>query len=204
MKKLVAFSLVTLLFLSGCGNQPMVPAEPLPTPSQATNSTTSSSDTPYTPKETIVETVPEVPVNGPLVTPESEPTETETVPVPQAEISINIPQEPQYETEIDPPVTDTEESPIPPVQEETPQQTQTEPPEPQPKPEPTMPHPVSPEVSTEPEVQEPTESVDDCIIYGKDYAISIGLTLDSTAVDCWNTPITSSAPIISSGILHPD
>ena len=47
---------------------------------------------------------------------------------------------------------------------------------------------------TEPEVKEPTESIDDCIAYGKDYAISIGLTLDNTAVDCWDTPITSSDP----------
>ena len=194
MKNLVAFSLVTLLFLSGCGNQPTVPADPLPAPSQAANSTTVPSDAPYIPKEKIVETVPEVPAEEPLVAPESEPTETETVPVPQAEISTSAPQEPQYETEIAPPVTDTEESAIPPVQEETPQQTQTEPPEPQPEPEPPMPQPVPPEVSSEPEIQEPTESIDDCIAYGQDYAISIGLALDNTAVDCWDTPITSSDP----------
>ena len=194
MKKLVAFSLVTLLFLSGCGNQPTVPADLLPVTSQTTNSTTAPSDTPCIPKKTIGETAPEVPAKEPLVVPESEPIETETVPVPQAEISTNTLQKPQYETEIAPSVTDTEESPIPPVQEETPQQTQTEPPEPQPEPEPTMPQPVPPEVPAEPEVQEPTENIDDCIAYGKDYSISIGLALDNTAVDCWDTPITSSDP----------
>ena len=194
MKKLVAFSLVTLLFLSGCGNQPTVPADPLPAPSQVTNSTPAPSDTSYIPKETIVEIEPEEPAKEPLVAPESEPTETETVPVPQAETSINTPQEPQYETETVPLVQDTEEFTIPPVQEETPQQTQTEPPEPQPEPEPPMPQPVPPEVPSEPEIQEPTESIDDCIAYGKEYAISIGLALDHTAVDCWDTPITSSAP----------
>ncbi len=195
MKKLVAFSLVMLLFLSGCGNQPTVPADPLPAPSQATNSTTVPSDTPHIPEETIVETVPEEPVKEPLTAPESEPTETETFPVPQAETSTTTPQQPQYEPEIAPLVTDTEESPIPPVQ---PQQTQPEPPksqsEPQPVPEPTMPQPVPLKIPSEPEVQEPAESIDDCIAYGKNYAISIGLTLDNTAVDCWDTPITSSDP----------
>ena len=194
MKKLVVFSLLTLLFLSGCGNQPTVPADPLPAPSQATNSTTAPSDTPYILKETIVETEPEVPAKEPLVAPESEPTETETVPVPQDETSITTPQEPQYEPEISPPVTDTEESTIPPVQEETSPQTQPDSSEPQPKLEPTIPQPVPPEVPTGPEVQEPIESVDDCIAYGKEYATSIGLTLDNTAVDCWDTPITSPDP----------
>ncbi len=193
MKKLVAYSLVTLLFLSGCGNQPTLPADPILAPSQAAKSTTAPSDTPYIPKETIVETAPEVPAKEPLVAPESEPTETEIFPVPQAETSTT-PQEPQYESEIAPPVTDTEECPIPPAQEETPTQTQPEPSEPQPEPEPTMPQPVPPEIPSEPEVQEPTESVDDCIAYGKDYATSIGLTLDNTAVDCWDIPITSSDP----------
>ncbi len=194
MKKLVTFSLVTLLFVSDCGNQLAAPAGSMPAPSQATNSATALSDTPYIPKETIVETVPEVPAIELLVAPESEPTETETVPEPQAKASITASQEPQHETETAPPVTDAEESTIPPVQEETPTQTQPEPSEPQPEPEPTMPQPVPPEVPTGPEVQEPTESVDDCIAYGKDYAISIGLTLNNTAVDCWDTPITSSAP----------
>ena len=148
MKKLVAFSLVTLLFLSGCGNQPTVPADLLPTPSQADNSRTASRDIPYIPKETIVETSPGVPAEESLAAPESEPTETEIVPVPQAEISTDTPQEPQYENEIVPPVTDTEESPIPPVQEETPTQTQPESSEPQSEPEPTMPQPVPLEVPT--------------------------------------------------------
>ena len=194
MNKLVAFSLVTLLFLSGCGNQPTVPADPPLAPSRVTNSTAEPSDTPYIPKETIVETELEVPAKEPPAAPESEPTEMETVPVSQAEISINIPQESQYEVVTVSPVTDTEESAISPVQEETPQQTQTEPPEPQSEPEPPMPQPVPPEVSSEPEIQEPTESIDDCIAYGQDYAISIGLALDHTAVDCWDTPITSSDP----------
>ena len=186
MKKLVAFSLVTLLFLSGCGNQPTVPADPPPAPSQVTNSTAEPSDTPYILKEIIIESAPEVPAKEPLVAPESEPIEMETVPVPQAETSITTPQGPQYETEIAPPVTDTEESAIPPVQEEMPQQPQPEPSEPQPEPEPPMPQPVPPEVSSEPEIQEPTESIDDCIAYGQDYAISIGLALDNTAVECWD------------------
>ncbi len=60
--------------------------------------------------------------------------------------------------------------------------------------EPTVPQTAPPEVPSEPEIQEPTESVDDCIAYGKEYAVSIGLTLDNAAVECWDTPITSSDP----------
>ncbi len=194
MKKLVAFSLVTLLFLAGCGNQPTVPTDTLPTPSQTVNSTTAPGDAPYFPKETIIEKVPEVPTGEPLATPKSKPKETETVPVPQAETGIDTPQEPQHEAEIALPDTDAEESSAHSVQEERPPQTQPEPPELQPEPEPTIAQPTPPEVPSEPEIQEPTESVDDCIAYGKDYAISIGLTLDNTAVDCWDTPITSSNP----------
>ena len=106
MKKLVAFSLATLLFLSGCGNQPTVPADPLPVTSQTTNSTTEPSDTPYIPKETIVETASDVPAKKTLDDPESKPTTTEIVPVPQAGTNITTPQKPQYAAEIDLSVAD--------------------------------------------------------------------------------------------------
>lgn len=194
MKKLVAFSLVTMLFLSACGNQPTATTDPPPEPSQATNSTITPSDTPYIPQKTNIEAAPKVPASEPLATFKSEPIESETVPVPQAETNSTIPQEPQYETEIGPPVTDTEESTIPPVQEETPLQTQPKPSESQPELNFPILQPVSPEVPSEPKMQDPTESIDDCIAYGKEYAISIGLALDNTAVDCWDTPITSSDP----------
>ncbi len=193
MKKLVAFSLVTLLFLSGCGNQSAVPADTLPAP-QTPNSIIGPVDTPYFSKKTIIETLSEIPTEEYLAIPQNKPTEAETIPVLQTETSIVPPQEPQYETEIAPPVTVTGESTIPSVQEETPPQTQSEPPEPQPEPEATIVQPTPPEVPSEPEIQESDKSIDDCITYGKDYAISIGLTLDNTAVDCWDTPITSSEP----------
>lgn len=110
MKKLVGFALVTLLFLSGCGNQATVPTDTLSASSQAVNLATESPNEPYFPKDTITEKAPEASTNEPLATPESKPTETETVPVPQAETSIDTPQEPQHKAETDPPATDTEES----------------------------------------------------------------------------------------------
>ena len=77
----VAFSLVTLLFLSDCGNQPTFPTDTLLVPSQTTNSTKAPSDTPYIPKKTIVEIAPEVPVKEPQAAPKIEPKEAEIVPV---------------------------------------------------------------------------------------------------------------------------
>lgn len=75
-----------------------------------------------------------------------------------------------------------------------PPQTQSEHPETQPETDPTIPQTTPLDVPAEPEIQEPAESVDNCIAYGKEYTVSIGLNLDETVVECWDTPITSSDP----------
>jgi len=53
--------------------------------------------------------------------------------------------------------------------------------------------PVSP-VSSEP--PEPEFSIDYWITYAQEYAKDVGLNLDSTAVDCWDNPITAGAHCI--------
>ena len=163
----------------------------MPVPSQAGTSVTGSGNGSYVPKEKATEQATDVPADDPVVAPESTPIEIETVSEPQSKGIVVTPHEPQYEVEITPPTTDEED---PSDQEETPTQTPSEPSDPQPEAEPTIPQTEPPEVPSEPKIQDPTESVDDCITYGKEYAISIGLALDNTAVECWDTPITSSDP----------
>ena len=47
-----------------------------------------------------------------------------------------------------------------------------------------------PPASSEPaEPTEPTFSIDYWINFAQEYAKSVGLNLDSTAVDCWDNPI---------------
>lgn len=51
-----------------------------------------------------------------------------------------------------------------------------------------------PPVSSDP--PEPAFSIDHWITYAQDYAKGVGLNLDSTAVDCWDNPITAGAHCI--------
>lgn len=53
----------------------------------------------------------------------------------------------------------------------------------------TEPDPIPP-AETKP--SEPEFDIDYWIGYAKDYAVSIGLELDKTAVDCWDNPITAN------------
>lgn len=80
----------------------------------------------------------------------------------------------------------------PPLKVETPSQLLPKPSDPQPEAEPVATQPVPSEIPAEAEIQESTESVGDCIAYRKEHAINISLALDNTAVECWDTPITSS------------
>ena len=87
---------------------------------------------------------------------------------------------------IDPAVQEkTEESPTP---------------DPSAAPEPEVPQapaaPVEPETPAEPEQPEPAFSIDYWIAYAQNYARGAGLNLDSTAVDCWDNPITAGAHCI--------
>ena len=119
------------------------------------------------------------------------PREQGTVPVSE---STEIPAESTEPTEI---VEAKSEVSIP-AKEETPPTvnipTETTPPkasEPEPPEEPTE---TQPQESKPPVAEEPTEPVFDIqtwIDYAKAYAESVGLRLESSAVDCWDNPISA-------------
>ncbi len=121
------------------------------------------------------------------------PREQGTVPVSE---STEIPAESTEPTEI---VEAKSEVSIP-AKEETPPTvnipTETTPPkasEPEPPEEPTE---TQPQESKPPDEEEPTEPAFDIqtwIDYAKAYAESVGLRLESSAVDCWDNPIDAAA-----------
>ena len=57
-----------------------------------------------------------------------------------------------------------------------------------PKEEPSVPAITEPEPTSEPE---PTFDIEHWISYAKSMAVSLGLTLDSSATDCWDNPISA-------------
>lgn len=78
-------------------------------------------------------------------------------------------------------------------------------PTPEPKPTPTQ-QPASPPAEEMPKVEPPQETapapkepavpefnIQTWIDYAKTYAVSVGLRLESSAVDCWDNPITAGA-----------
>ena len=62
-----------------------------------------------------------------------------------------------------------------------------------PKEEPSVPAITVPEPTS---VPEPTFDIDCWISYAKSTAVSLGLTLDSSATDCWDNPITAKPTCI--------
>lgn len=86
------------------------------------------------------------------------------------------------------------------AKEETPptvsRPTETTPPkvsEPEPSTEPTETQPQEPELPAEEEPTEPSFDIQTWIDYAKAYAESVGLRLESSAVDCWDNPIDAAA-----------
>ncbi len=87
-----------------------------------------------------------------------------------------------------------------PAQEETPpvisSPTETTPPkvsEPEPPAAPTETQPQEPEPPVAEEPTEPEFNIQTWINYAKAYAESVGLRLESSAVDCWDNPISAGA-----------
>ena len=76
----------------------------------------------------------------------------------------------------------SEETKQPPVLPEEPVETEN------PTEEPSIPAITEPEPTSEPE---PTFDIDCWISYAKSTAVSLGLTLDSSATDCWDNPISA-------------
>ena len=90
---------------------------------------------------------------------------------------------------------DPKPSEQPKAQETKPPAT-SEPTTPETKPEPTPPAETEPPAETPPAVTEPVEpafNINDWIAYAQSYATSVGLRLESSAVECWDNPITAGA-----------
>ena len=65
------------------------------------------------------------------------------------------------------------------------------PPEPEPPTEPMATQPQEPELPAEEEPTEPAFDIQTWVDYAKAYAESVGLQLESSAVDCWDNPISA-------------
>lgn len=76
----------------------------------------------------------------------------------------------------------SEEAKQPPVLPEKPEETES------PTEEPSVPAIREPEPTPNPE---PTFDIEHWISYAKSMAVSLGLTLDSSATDCWDNPISA-------------
>ena len=76
----------------------------------------------------------------------------------------------------------SEEAKQPPVLPEKPEETES------PTEEPSVPAISEPEPTPKPE---PTFDIEHWISYAKSMAVSLGLTLDSSATDCWDNPISA-------------
>lgn len=204
-KKILTAILSGLLIatLAGCGNQ--LPENDMPE-SMASADTTSvtgreidadSSSTPETASE---------PETSGTVSPETKPQaekEEKTKPAQTdtssaAETSASPTEQP---AETAPPKTDTPKPTEPPKQTETPKPTEqpkeTEPPKADTPPETEKPEPTQPPETEEPAppptVEEPAFDIGYWIAYAQSYAGSVGLRLESSAVDCWDNPITAGA-----------
>ena len=81
----------------------------------------------------------------------------------------------------------SEEAEQPPVIPEKPEKIES------PKEEPSVPAITEPEPTSEPE---PTFDIEHWISYAKSTAVSLGLTLDHSATDCWDNPITAKPTCI--------
>ena len=121
-----------------------------------------------------------------------------TVPQEQATVSVSGSTEVPAEITAEPEPVETKPEVSTPAKEETPptvsSPTETTPPkasEPEPPTEPMATQPQEPESPAEEEPTEPAFDIQTWIDYAKAYAESIGLRLESSAVDCWDNPISA-------------
>lgn len=118
-----------------------------------------------------------------------------TMPQEQATVSVSESTEIPAESTAEPDPVETKPEISTSAKEETPpvsSPTETTPPkapEPAPPEEPTETQPQE----TEPEPTEPSFDIQTWIDYAKAYAESVGLRLESSAVDCWDNPISAGA-----------
>ena len=120
-----------------------------------------------------------------------------TVPQEQATVSVSGSTEVPAEITAEPEPVETKPEVSTPAKEETPptvsSPTETTPPkasEPEPPTEPMATNAQEPESPAEKEPTEPAFDIQTWIDYAKAYAESVGLRMESSAVDCWDNPIS--------------
>lgn len=123
-----------------------------------------------------------------------------TVPQEQATVSVSGSTEVPAEITAEPEPVETKPEVSTPAKEETPptvsSPTETTPPkasEPEPSEEPAETRPQEPEPPAAEGPAEPAFDIQTWIDYAKAYAESVGLRLESSAVDCWDNPIDAAA-----------
>lgn len=188
----VLFLIVLLCLITGCNNTSHIAEQPAPVPSSGSNEAPDQAETAQAtektevdrPKSTESQTDSRAAEN-PASASESD---TQTTKVPdQADHSTAVlpqPSEPEKKTDESERRPETaapteKEQPTPPATEES--------------------KPVDQPQPTEPPKQEPTEPAFDIsywISFAKSYAESVGLTLNSEAVYCWDNPIDADAGCI--------
>ncbi len=122
--------------------------------------------------------------------------------VPQENTTVYVSESTEIPTEstAEPETVETKPEDSTPAKEETPptvsSRMETAPPkapEPEPPEEPTETQPQEPEPPVAEEPTEPEFNIQTWIDYAKAYAESVGLRLESSAVDCWDNPISAGA-----------
>ena len=176
-KNLMLCALLLVVLLSGCA------AEPLQ--SQTAGSTPEDS-TPQEDDFSFLEPVSTEP-SAPIETPTEAADPAACIPnEDKHDSSLSFSSEPvSAPTESNAPAS--EEAKQPPVLPEKPEETES------PTEEPSVPAISEPEQTPKPE---PAFDIDCWISYAKNTAVSLGLTLDSSATDCWDNPITAKPTCI--------
>lgn len=185
----VLFLIVLLCLTSGCSNTSHIAEQPAPVSSSGSNEAPSQAETAQATEKTEVEqprsTEPKDDDHSAEATVSVSESDTQTTEVPdQADHSTAVlpqPSEPEKKTD------ESERRPetAAPTEKEQPTPPATEEPKPAEKPQPT-----------EPSQEEPTEPAFDIgywIGFAKSYAESVGLTLNSEAVYCWDNPIAAGS-----------
>ena len=126
-----------------------------------------------------------------------------TAPQERTTVSVSESTEIPTETTAEPEPIETKLEASIPAKEETPpvisSPTETAPPkasEPEPLTTPAETQPQEPEPPAAEELTEPAFDIQTWIDYAKAYAESVGLQLESSAVDCWDNPIDADADCI--------
>lgn len=130
-------------------------------------------------------------------------TESEQSTVPQEQVTVSVSESTEIPTEstAEPETVETRPEVSIPAKEETPptvsNPTETTPPKaPEPPAAPAETQSQEPESPAEEEPTEPSFDIQTWIDYAKAYAESVGLRLESSAVDCWDNPIDADADCI--------